>query len=221
MWYFIGWLFFLIVFKLYLGVKVVGRENVPAKGAFIFASNHTSYLDPILLGISIYRSLNYMAREDLFKEGFLGWALPKVQAFPVRRGEGDVGALRQALRLLKTNKGLVIFPEGTRSEDAQLKRAKPGIGFIAAKSGVPVIPAYIEGSFEALPRGVKTLKRHPVKIYIGRPLHFADDVSNKNDRLVYQKISDEIMSAIADLKYECERSSASDAQKRFEKVVTG
>jgi len=200
MWYFIGWSIFRVWFRIRLNVKVYGRENVPAKGPFIFASNHASYLDPILLGTSIYRSLNYMAREELFEKGFLAWALPKVQAFPLKRGAGDPGAIRQALRLLKTGKPLVIFPEGTRSEDGQLHRGKPGIGFIVAKSHVPVLPAYIEGSFEALPKGVKTLKRNVVRVYIGKPMYFDRYLSSGEDREAYRNISDEIMAEVARLK---------------------
>jgi 1-acyl-sn-glycerol-3-phosphate acyltransferase len=200
MWYFVGWLFFFIYFKLRLIVKVVGRKNIPAKGSFVFASNHASFLDPVLLGTSIHRSLNYMAREELFEKGFLAWALPKVQAFPVKRGEGDLGALRQALRLLKTGKPLVIFPEGTRTEDGELQRGKPGIGFIVAKSGVPVVPAYIEGSFDALPKGVKTLRRRKMMVYIGKPIYFACGDQKNNGREEYQKISDGIMAEIVRLK---------------------
>lgn len=204
MWYFIGWSLFFLFFRFYLNVKVVGRKNIPPKGSFVFASNHASYLDPILLGTSIYRSLNYMAREDLFEKKFFAWALPKVQTFPVKRGAGDIGAIKQALRLLKTGKPLVIFPEGTRSEDNRLQQGKPGIGFIVAKSGVPVVPAYIEGSFDALPRGVKTLKRYNVKVYIGKPIDFGGIAGIDRDRDSYQRISDMIMTSIADLKHSCE-----------------
>lgn len=202
MWYFIGWSIFFIYFKLYMNVKVVGRRNIPAKGSFIFASNHASYLDPILLGTSIHRSLSYMAQEGLFEKKFLAWALPKVNAFPLKRGEGDPGAIRQALKLLKTGRPLVIFPEGTRTEDNRLQPGKPGIGFIVAKSGVPVVPAYIEGSFEALPRGEKNLRRRQVKVYIGKPVYFNN--SDIKDRDAYQKISDDIMASISLLKDECE-----------------
>jgi 1-acyl-sn-glycerol-3-phosphate acyltransferase len=202
-WYFFGWSLCFIWSRLYLRAKVCGRNNVPAKGSFIFASNHASYLDPILLGTSIHRSLNYMAREDLFEKGFLAWALPRVQSFPVRRGEGDLGAIRQALKLLKTGKPLVIFPEGTRTEDGKLQSGKPGIGFIVAKSGVPVVPAYVEGSFEVMPKGAKELKRHQIKVYIGEPMRF----EATSDRAAYQRISDEIMSRIAGLKELCEASA--------------
>ena len=200
MMYFIGWSLFLIFFKCYLGFKVVGRENIPKIGNFIFASNHVSYFDPILLGTSIHRSLNYMARETLFNKPCFGWIMRKMHAFPVKRGEGDYAAIKESLRILGSGKPLVIFPEGTRSKDRNLRHAKPGIGFLAARSGVPVIPAYIEGSFDALPRNLKTLSRHQVKVYIGKPIKFDEKYPDKKDRAIYQKMSDEIMENIAGLK---------------------
>jgi len=198
--YFIGWSLFLIIFKFYLGFTVVGRENVPRKGAFIFVSNHTSYLDPILLGTSLYRSLYYMARENLFKKRCFGWIMRKLHAFPVKRGKGDLSAIRESLGILGEGKPLMIFPEGTRAKDENLRKAMPGVGFIVAKAGVPVVPAYVGGSFTALPRGIKTLNRHPVAVYIGKPIVFDKSNFDKRDKESYRKISDEIMRDIAELK---------------------
>lgn len=205
MWYFIGWSVFSVFFRLYMGFQVVGRGNVPRRGAFIFASNHASYLDPAILGTAIFRSLNYMARSDLFDGKFLGWALPRINTFPVSRGKGDLGAIRQALGILNRGLPLVIFPEGTRSEDNGLQQAKPGIGFIAARSKVPVVPAYIEGSFEALSSSSSKIMRHPLKVTIGRPISFGVNSSGGSGRDAYQKIADEIMGAIAKLKEESSR----------------
>lgn len=198
--YFIGWSFFLIFFKTYLGFRIVGRENVPKKGAFIFASNHQSYFDPILLGTSLHRSLNYMAKEDLFRHPIGGWILKKVNSIPVKREEGDLKAIKVAIRALSSGKPLAIFPEGARSKDGKLQKPKPGIGFIAAKTRSPVIPAYIEGSFDAMPRGLDTMKRRPVTVYIGKPVSFDWDSFDKDGKEAYQKVSDEIMRRISGLK---------------------
>jgi len=198
--YFIGWSLFLLFFKLYLGFKIVGRENVPKKNAFIFVSNHVSYFDPILLGTSVHRSLNYMARDTLFKRPCFGWVMGQVHAFPVKRNDSDFRAIKEAIRILSSGKPLVIFPEGTRAKDRSLKSGKPGVGFIVSKLRVPVVPAYIDGSFDALPRSLKTLQRHPVTAYIGKPIIF--DLSNfdRKDRDSYQKITDAIMAEIAKLR---------------------
>lgn len=198
--YFIGWAMFLLFFKIYLKFKVVGRRNIPPKGAFIFASNHVSYLDPILLGTSLHRGLYYMARENLFKKRCFGWVMRNLHSFPVRRNEGDFGAVKKAISILKDGKPLVMFPEGTRSKDRNLRPAMPGIGLIALKTKAPVIPVYIEGSFDALPRRVSTLKRHPVRVYIGEPINFYEGNFDRIDKETYQKISDIVMEKIAALK---------------------
>jgi len=198
--YFIGWSIFYIIFKFYLGFKVVGRENVPARGSFIFVSNHVSYLDPILLGTSVYRSLNYMARENLFKKPCFGSIMRGLHSFPIKRSRGDLRAIKEALRILKEGKPLVIFPEGTRSKNRKLRPGKPGVGFIVARAKVPVIPAYVKGSFDALPRGMKTLRRHPVEVHIGKPVDFDPFDFDTKDKMVYQKIGDEVMRRIAELK---------------------
>ena len=200
MYYFIGWSLFLIFFKLYLGFKVIGRKNIPGKGAFIMVSNHTSYLDPIILGTSLYRSLNYMARENLFSKDLSEWIMRKVHAFPIKRGKGDLRALRDAVRILDAGKPLVIFPEGTRADDENLRRAKPGIGFIISKDGVPVVPAYISGSIFALPRGARSIGRHPVTVYIGEPIIFDKDYISNKTKDSYQRIADKVMGGIAELK---------------------
>lgn len=200
--YFISWSLFLVFFKLFLNFRVVGREHIPAKDAFILASNHQSYFDPILLGTACRRSLNYMARDTLFKRPCFGWVMRQLHSFPVKRNKGDIRAIKDAIALLKSNKPLVIFPEGTRSKDNNLKRAKPGIGFIVAKTMVPVIPAYVEGSFDALPRGLNTIERHPVTVYIGKPVRFDESYFTAKDKDAYQRISEEIMRRIGELK-EC------------------
>ncbi len=196
--YFIGWILFFVFFKCYLGYRVVGRENVPKRGAFIFVSNHASYFDPILLGTSLHRGLYYMARESLFWKPFSRWVMRQVHAFPVKRNSGDLGAIKQAIAILKDGKPLVMFPEGTRSKDRNLRPAKPGIGFIASKACAPVVPVYIDGSLEALPGSLKTLARHPVAVYIGKPVLF--DKVCKSDKEAYRKISNEIMGRIAELR---------------------
>lgn len=204
MWYYLGWSVYLIYFKLFLKRKVYGRENVPADGAFIFASNHASNFDPPLIGTSITRPVAYMARDTLFAKPIAKWALGKVNAFPVRREEGDTRAIRDALSVLESGMPLVLFPEGSRTEDGRLKSAKPGIGFIVAKANVPVVPVYIKGSFEAWPKGAKRVKFVPVSVHIGKPVIFDPGELEAKGRDAYQRVSDHIMERIAQIKAEDE-----------------
>jgi 1-acyl-sn-glycerol-3-phosphate acyltransferase len=213
--YFIGWSLFFIYFKLFLGFRVVGRENVPKKGAFIFASNHQSYLDPILLGTSLYRGLYYMARDTLFDTPRRSFVMRSVHAFPVKRSKSDLRAIKQAIDILNDHKPLVIFPEGTRSKDERLKTPKRGIGFIAAKTKVPVVPAYIKGSFDVMPGGRDTLKHANVTVYIGKPIEFnaLNDGVKIDD--IYQHISDSIMSRIDELKARYEDTAGKEDRFLF------
>lgn len=127
---------------------------VPQRGPFILASNHASFLDPPVLGAPLSRQIHYLARDSLF-EGVGKWILPRVGSLPVARGKGDVSAVRVVLDILKAGEGVVLFPEGTRSPDGSLQPAKPGVGLIACRAQVPVVPARIFGSFEAFNRTMK------------------------------------------------------------------
>lgn len=189
-----------VVCRFYLEYVAIGRENIPKKGAFIYCSNHTSFLDPIMLGISTPRNIFYLARAIFFKTRFSSWYFRNINAIPVRNKNGDVASIRMAIRRLKDGMPLVIFPEGMRSKDGKLRGGKPGIGFVAAKAGVPVIPAYSEGSFDACPKGIKTLKRSPIKLYIGKPMYFDIKRQDQGDKEAYQKISFQIMQRIAEIK---------------------
>lgn len=205
MWYFIGWSTYLIFFKLFLKRKVYGRNNVPKSGAFIFASNHASYFDPPLLGTTIKRQAAYMARDTLFNKPISRWAFSKVNAFPVKRDEGDTRAIKDSLKVLKSGMPLVLFPEGKRTEDGNLQPAKPGVGFIAAKANVPVVPVYIKGSYEALPKGAKRINCVPVSVHIGKPIKFDPGELEAKGRAAYQRVSEHIMEKIAEMKAEAER----------------
>lgn len=194
----------LIFFKLYLGFRVYGRKNIPKKGAFILAANHASYLDPLLLAASFHRTLYFITRDKVLKAGLIGWILKYANTIPVKRHGRDMKAIKDALSVLSRGRALAVFPEGTRSKNREFKKAKPGIGFLASKANVPVVPAYIEGSFDAQPRGIKTLKRHPVKVYIGKPIDFSGEFAKSHNAELYQNISDGIMRHIAALKNKIE-----------------
>ena len=189
--------------KLCFRLQVLGRENIPHTGGFILASNHVSHLDPILVGCLCPRQLHYFARISLFTANKLfGWLIASVNTHPIKRGEADRGALDLAEYLVKTNNGILLFPEGTRSKDGTIGPAKPGIGFIACRTSVPVIPAYVHNSINAMPRDSKKITCVPVSVYYGKPLIFSLDDANakgatKED---YINATTTIMDAIRELK---------------------
>ena len=126
-------------------VHLRSRYNVPKKGPFIIAANHISWLDVPLVPAYIPGKVVYMAKEEAFHSK-VGWLVRFLGAFPVKRGEGDRQAIRAAGEQLKAGKVFVIFPEGTRSKTHTMAKGHAGLGMIALRSGVPVVPVAVWGS---------------------------------------------------------------------------
>ena len=135
-------LFYIIVYN----IHVIGGENIPSqKGGYIIASNHVSNNDPPVVGITFRGKYTFMAKEELFhKNPLFSWLIKRLGAFPVKRGAKDTSAIDKALESLKEGRIFVIFPEGTRSKDGTLGRAKSGVTLIAAQAKVPVVPVFIK-----------------------------------------------------------------------------
>lgn len=181
--------------------EVAGVENLPQTGSFLIAANHLSFLDPPLIGAQVPRQLSYFARKTLWKPGLASWWLDTVGTIPVDRDGGqDVSAIKRVLRALQDDKGLILFPEGTRSPDGQLQSAKAGVGLIACRSQVPVIPARIFGSFEALGKGGSLRLGTPVSIVFGEPIPPSAYDAPEAGKERYQVASDRIMARIAALR---------------------
>lgn len=190
-----------VVYGIAFRGEVIGQEYLPADGAFLIASNHASFIDPPVVGSMVPRQLCFFARKTLWKPGVASWWLDNVGTIPVDRDGGqDVSALKRVLRSLKDNKGLILFPEGTRSPDGQLQSPKAGVGFIVCRSQVPVVPARIFGSYEAFGKGVKLPRLGTsISVVFGPPIkpEQYDDPKAGKDR--YQIASERIMAEIARL----------------------
>ncbi|HQP91210.1 MAG TPA: lysophospholipid acyltransferase family protein [Candidatus Omnitrophota bacterium] len=180
---------------LFFRIRIYGRENVPKKGAFILAGNHVSYLDPVVFGVSCPRVISYMARSTLFNNKIFGWIITHCHTFPVKREGGDIGAFREALRRLKKGVGLLVFPEGTRSLTGELGKARAGIGLLIKKSGVPVLPAYADGSKNAWPKGAKFPRPVRITVHFGKLIDF-----NMNQELSDQEVAEKVMDQIRRIK---------------------
>ncbi|MFH1457927.1 MAG: lysophospholipid acyltransferase family protein [Candidatus Omnitrophota bacterium] len=182
--------FFLL--KILCHLKVRGEEHIPKKGGFILAANHVSFLDPLALGAVCPRKMNYMARHDLFSRPVLGWWLFQIGAFPVKRNSADLSALKEAMRCVKKGRGLLLFPEGSRQSESLTANPQAGIGFLAAKLGCPVIPAFVKGSEMALPKGARFLKSAKITVHFGQQILI-------ERRMPYQDIAQLIMARIRHL----------------------
>jgi 1-acyl-sn-glycerol-3-phosphate acyltransferase len=155
-------------------LKVYGTNFVPRHGGVLIVSNHQSNLDPVLLGAKLVRPMSFLAKSELFENRCFGWMIRNLNAFPVRQGEGDVGAVRETIRRLQDGNVLNLFPEGTRSPDGEIHEMQAGVGLIIRRAGVPVVPAVIDGSFDAWPRGSKLWRRHKIRVQYGPPMELSD-----------------------------------------------
>src|SRR5438445_2849693 len=193
------------MYAVYFRWRVFNPERVPLKGPVILASNHASYLDPMLIGAALHRGINYLAREDLFRFPILGWILRYWQAVPVDREGGGAKGLRAILDRLLAGGAIILFPEGTRTRDGKLQPARAGIGLTVIKSAAAVVPVRVFGTFEAFGRDVRFPRPRRVAVKYGLPMHFeqlrAESKACSKTRLkeIYQQIANEIMAAISKL----------------------
>lgn len=173
-----------LYYKVAYRVKVEGIENFPKDKAAVVIANHMSMNDPVLLIGLFNGQINFMAKEELFRNKLLGWALKKFGAFPVNRQGNDLKAIKHSLKLLKDNKILGIFPQGTRMSSAEAEQAKGGAAFMAIKSQVPIVPIAIKGKFKfGSEITVKVFKKYETK-----------DISMEKEEM--ERVSNEAFSVI-------------------------
>jgi 1-acyl-sn-glycerol-3-phosphate acyltransferase len=181
---------------------------VPLTGPVILAANHASFLDPPLVGSGLPRAINYLARDTLFKYPGLGATLRSVNAVPVDREGGGGAGLKAILDRLLAGGGIILFPEGTRSPDGQLRAARAGIGLTVIKSNAPVVPVRVFGTYEAWGRGKAFPRPGRVAVKYGNPMEFvalreeAKTCAKPRLKQIYQEIADEVMAAIGELRLE-------------------
>ena len=194
-------------------------ERIPT-GGVIVASNHLSSADPAMIASAIYpRSPRYMSKIELFqKEPVIGYLFALSGGFPVRRGEGDFAALREAERLLAAGAVVGMFPEGHRSDTGAMMEAHTGTALLALRSGAPVVPVGIWGS-EHLRGGWRAILRQaPVQMEAGEPFVLQrgarirrEDVAQAHRRLMAEiaaQLPEPYRGVYADLDLEAERRTA-------------
>jgi 1-acyl-sn-glycerol-3-phosphate acyltransferase len=179
---------------------VRGRENVPEKGAVIYASNHLSFIDSVFLPIVVDRPISFLAKSDYFtgkgfKGAFLRWFFLAIHQLPIDRsgGKASEASLNSGLVHLSQGGQLGIYPEGTRSPDGRLYRGRTGVARMILEAGVPVIPVAMIDSEKVMPVGAKIPKVRRVGVVFGEPLDFSRFDGMEGDRFVLRSITDEIM----------------------------
>lgn len=167
---------FRIITTLAFDLRTWGADHVPPHGGALLVSNHQSNLDPILLAVRVQRPVSFFAKAELFEVPGFGALIRQLNAFPVRRGEGDIAAVKEAIRRLKEGRVLTVFPEGTRTRTrtGEIGTIQPGVAMIIRRAEVPVIPAVIEGAHRAWPRGQAFPSAYPVRVLYGAPMKLHD-----------------------------------------------
>ena len=168
-------------------IKVIGKENFPKEGGVLLCTNHIDNLDPPVVGITCPRPVHFMAKEELFEAPLLKSILPRVNAFPVKRGMSDRKAFRNALSILKDGNVVGLFPEGTRSPTGELQKGLAGAGFFALKGEAVVMPCAIIGPY-------KPFKR--LKVVYGKPIDMA---KYREERASTEEVTEVIMAEIGKL----------------------
>jgi 1-acyl-sn-glycerol-3-phosphate acyltransferase len=183
--------------RLYLGLTRDGLEHLPRRGPAIIASNHVSYMDAILLGSAAPRPIHFIVLQWMYDLLFLRWFYWGMGTIPVRAGR-DAHGLRQAVRTLQSGRLVGLFPEGSRSEDGRFGETQPGAALLAALSGVPVVPAFIDGAGESMPVGGAIPRPARVHVRFGPPLRFSEGKTTR-DREALQAFGRRLEEAIRSL----------------------
>jgi 1-acyl-sn-glycerol-3-phosphate acyltransferase len=191
-----AWIVVRTYLKLFCKLTIQGEDNIPLEGGVIIAANHISASDPPIVAVSIRRELYFLAKKELFKNPLLRMIIANLNAIPLTRGVLDQKALGTAETALRNGYGLIMFPEGTRSQTGDLKKGKPGVGLLARRIMVPVVPTYVENSrdFQWL-----FLTRKRLTITFGKAISREWIGSRPDDKVGYRAITEEIMIRIAAL----------------------
>lgn len=199
-WYLLGYSLSKAIAKTFFDYRVIGAANMIEEGPCLIASNHCSFFDPPLVGVACKRAIHYLARKSLLDWPVMGPLMPEWNVIPVDPKNADRSALMGIIRVVRAGGAALVFPEGTRSPDGRLQDARPGLGMIVAKTGAPVVPVRIHGSYEVYNRNSKLPKRGAISVQVGQPLTFDMQALGKRDpRESYQEISEAVMKAIAAL----------------------
>lgn len=172
--------------------KIIGKENIP-KGACILSSNHTSNLDAVIFAVKTWEKKYYLAKKELFKNKLFGFFLKKLGAVKIDRQSNDVLAIKNCLKLLKDNKKLFIFPEGTRvhNENMELGEIKQGVAMFAIKAKVPIVPIFIL-------RQPKLFRRN--KIFIGKPFTLEEFYGRRLDSEELDKAGEIVLAKMEEIR---------------------
>jgi 1-acyl-sn-glycerol-3-phosphate acyltransferase len=154
----------------YLRLRVVGSENVPREGSFVFAPTHRSTIDIPVASAATRRRMRFMGKDSIWKYKPIGKIMTGLGAFPVTRGSADLEALKRCIAIVQSGEPLVMFPEGTRHYGPEVQPLFDGAAYIALKTGVPIVPAAIAGTEDVMRSGSKAIRFKKCRMVIGKPI---------------------------------------------------
>jgi 1-acyl-sn-glycerol-3-phosphate acyltransferase len=164
--------FFQVTISLGCNIRVYNRHFEPTRGGAVYICNHQSFLDPVLMSFALRRPMSYMARDTLFHVPLFKQFITALNAFPVRRGTADTGAMKEAMRRLKAGGQVVVFAEGTRTLDGRIGRFLPGVALLAQRSAEWIVPVVIDGAYEAWPRTqILPSPGSSISVQYAQPIH--------------------------------------------------
>jgi 1-acyl-sn-glycerol-3-phosphate acyltransferase len=189
------------VLRRFFDFRVSGLEHLPRTGPFIVAANHANYLDGVVLGAALPRKIVFLVMPRVWRATPLHPYFHRhVGSIPIELARPDPGAIRRALRVLEDGGVVGIFPEGPFAREGSLARGQPGVALVALRAGVPVVPAAIQGTFQALTaRRWHIPRRVPLRVRFGRALRFSPPARRRFTQRLREDVTARIMAEIAAL----------------------
>lgn len=176
-------------------IRYSGLEGVPREGGTLVVSNHQSHLDPPLVGAGYPRRLSFLARESLFRFAPFAWLIRSLNGIPIDREGGGMAGMKETLRRLKRSEAVVIFPEGTRSPDGQMRPFRQGFATLAVRAKAAIVPASVEGAFAAWPRQRKFPRPGTIHVHYGQPL-MPDELAGRSEEELVAEIEKRVRAGL-------------------------
>lgn len=185
-------------------IRMVGKENLPTTGGYLFVSNHRSNLDPVIIPmLNPKTQFCIIAKQELFQNKMIGWLLRTLGGIAIDRGTGDLSALDELTQRLEQGRNGLIFPEGTRSKDGTLLRFKSGAAYIVAQTGAPVVPV-------AMIYQGKLRFRSRITVHFGTPITLLEEKLTEPNPRELKRVKQEMYDAVAALMPPAEESAAKE-----------
>lgn len=175
--------------RVWTGLRIEGRERIPATGAFVLAPVHRSIMDTPISACVTRRRLRFMGKDTLWKRRPAAWLLSALGGFPVSRGTADREALKRCIAVLEAGEPLVLFPEGERKSGDVVQPLFDGAAYVALRAGVPIVPVGIGGSEAVLPKGSRFIRPRRVHVIVGEPIVYPIGTGGRVPRVAVHEVT--------------------------------